>query len=166
MRAVPARLRAFRSDDTDNPGRANAFSIGDATVVVDYAHNAHGLRALAEAAGHWPATRRLVLFGSAGDRSDADIADMADVLAGLDADRYVLVDIPGYLRGRAEGEVPALLRRLLVERGVTEAACDLRADPLTGTHHVLDHLGAGDLGLLIVLAQRDAVLEVVRTAAL
>ena len=42
----------------------------------------------------------LVLFGSAGDRSDDDIAAMADGLARLRPDRVVLVAIPGYLRGR------------------------------------------------------------------
>ncbi len=163
--AVAAGLRAFRSDETDNPGRANRFDVGGARVVVDYAHNAHGLRALADLAAHWPARRRLVLFGSAGDRSDDDLAAMADVLAGMDADRYVLVDIPGYLRGRDRGEVPALLTDLLGQRGVGADACVTLADPVAGTRWALDWTGPNDLALLLALSQRDQVLAMVREAA-
>lgn len=171
--ALAAGLRAFRSDAADNPGRANRFEIDGGTVVVDYAHNAHGLRALADLAAHWPARRRLVMFGSAGDRSDADIEAMCDVLADLDADRYVLTDIPGYLRGRAEGEVPALLARLLRRRGVADGAIVHCDDPLSGAQHALDWIESGDpgsgpgqaLALLIVLSQRAEVLTLVRDRA-
>ncbi|PAP76706.1 glutamate ligase domain-containing protein [Rubrivirga marina] len=163
--AIAAGLRSFRSDDIDNPGRANRFDVGGATVLVDYAHNAHGLQALASLAEHVPARRRLVMTGSAGDRSDADLAAMCDVLAGLGADRYVLVEIPGYLRGRAEGETPARLADLLRERGVPEEALAFEADPTAGTRHALDWAGPDDLALLLTLAQRDAVLGLLREAA-
>ncbi len=163
--AVAAGLRAFRSDEHDNPGRANRFDVGGARVVVDYAHNAHGLRALATLAGHWPARRRLVLFGSAGDRSDADLDAMCDVIAQVGADCYVLVDIPGYLRGRAEGEVPSLLARSLQQRGVAADACVTLPDPVAGTRYALDWTEAGDLALVLALSQRDDVLAMVREAA-
>ena len=163
--AIAEALQDFRSDAADNPGRTNRFDVRGATVVVDYAHNAHGLRALTEAAEAWRGRRTLVLFGSAGDRSDADMAAMCDVIARLGADRYLVVDIPGYLRGRAEGEVPALLARLLVERGVGAEACTVLPDPLAGTEVALDWVEPGDLALLIVLSQRDAVLDRLRTEA-
>jgi len=163
--AIAAGLRSFKSDETDNPGRTNRFDVGGATVLVDYAHNAHGLRALASLAEHLPARRRLVMFGSAGDRSDTDLAAMCDVLAGLGADRYVLTEIPGYLRGRAEGETPALLARLLRERGIADDALVSEADPSAGARHALDWIEPGDLALLLTLTQRDAVLDLVRTAA-
>ncbi|WP_412070337.1 glutamate ligase domain-containing protein [Rubrivirga sp. IMCC43871] len=162
--AIAAGLRAFKSDASDNPGRANRFEVDGATVVVDYAHNAHGLAALADLADHWDATRRLVLFGSAGDRSDDDIAAMADGLARLRPDRVVLVDVPGYLRGRERGDVPALLLRLLGERGIPTDACTVLADPVAGTRFALDWLAPGDLAILLALAQRDQVLALVREA--
>ena len=163
--AIGDGLRAFRSDPADNPGRANRFTVGGATVVVDYAHNAHGLRALADLAAHWPAQRRTVLFGVAGDRSDADIAGMTDVLAALDADRYVVTDLPGYLRGREPGEVPRVLTALLGERGVPAERCHTLPDPAAGARWVLDHTEAGDLALLLTLTQRDEVLAMVEAAA-
>ena len=163
--AIGAGLRAFRSDPDDNPGRANRFELKTgATAVVDYAHNAHGLRALVDLAGHWNAARRWVLFGSAGDRSDRDLEAMCDEIARLGAHRYVLVDIPGYLRGRQPGEVPALLAGSLQSRGVSADACLCLADPASGARHVLDHASSGDLALLLTLAQRDEVLAMVRAA--
>ena len=160
--AIRAGLEAFRSDEADNPGRANRFERGGALFVVDYAHNAHGLRALADLAAHWPARRRLVMFGSAGDRSDDDLAAMADVLATMGADRYVLVDIPGYLRGRAGGEVPALLQGLLEARGVGSDAFTLLDAPVDGARFAREWAQDGDLAVLLTLTQRDAVLDVVR----
>ena len=163
--AITAGLRAFRSDDADNPGRANRFEVGGGTVVIDYAHNAHGLRALVDLAAHWPARRRLVMFGSAGDRSDADLAAMSEVIATLDVDRYVLVDIVGYLRGRAEGEVPDLLAHHLRQHGVRDDAITRLPSPLDGARYALDWIGPDDLALLVTLSQRAEVLDRVRTAA-
>ena len=160
--ALADGLRAFRGDPDDNPGRANRFTVGGATVLVDYAHNAHGLRAVVDLAAALPARRRVVLFGGPGDRSDADFAAMCDVLVRLGAERYVLTDLPGYLRGRAEGEVPDTLARLLAERGVPADACVRRADPAAGARDALDWTGPGDLALLFTLAQRDEVLALVR----
>ncbi|MEM6286228.1 MAG: Mur ligase family protein [Bacteroidota bacterium] len=163
--AIATALRGFRSDADDNPGRANRFDVRGATVVVDYAHNAHGLRALTEAAEAWPAKRRLVLYGSAGDRRDEDLAAMCDVLARLGADRYLLVDIPGYLRGRGEGEIPVQLRGLLAEQGVAPDACTLLPDPLAGTEAAVEWVEPGDLAILIILTQRAEVLERLRAEA-
>ncbi len=163
--AIEAGLRAFRSDPDDNPGRANRFTVSGAAVVIDYAHNAHGLRALADLSAHWSARRRLVMIGSAGDRSERDLAAMADVLATFRADRYLLVDIPGYLRGRAPGEVPSILAELYRQRGVPDGAIVRLADPVEGAQHALDWCQPGDLAVLVTLSQRDQVLELVQRAA-
>ena len=163
--AIAAGLRAFRSDADDNPGRANRFTVNGATVVIDYAHNAHGLRALAELSAHWDARRRLVQFGSAGDRSDDDLARMADVIVTFGADRYLVSDIPGYLRGRQPGEVPSVLAGLYRQRGVAADAVVTLADPAAAARWALDWCRPGDLAILITLDQRDQVLELVRQAA-
>ena len=160
--AIAAGLRGFRGDPDDNPGRANRFTVNGATVVVDYAHNAHGLRALTRMADHWPAARRLILASSAGDRSDADLSAMADVLTGFEADRYLLCDTPGYLRGRAPGEVPRVLEAALVARGVDAAACARLASPLDAARDALAWAGPGDVVLLPTLSQRDEVTALVK----
>ena len=163
--AIAAGLRAFRSDPDDNPGRANRFTVNGAAVVIDYAHNAHGLRALADLSAHWDARRRLVLFGSAGDRSDHDLGLMADVITTFGADRYLVSDIPGYLRGREPGEVPSVLAEHYRQRGVADDAIVTLADPAAAARWALDWCRPGDLAVLITLSQRDRVLDLVRQAA-
>ena len=163
--AVAAGLRAFRSDADDNPGRANRFAVGGATVLVDYAHNAHGLRALAETSAHWPARRRLVMAGAPGDRSDRDLAAVAETLARFGADRFVLVDLPNYLRGRSPGEVPARLADGLRRSGVAEAAVVRLDSPEAGARDALGWCGPDDLAVLVTLDERDAVLALVHDAA-
>ena len=163
--AIGAGLRAFRSDPDDNPGRANCFTVNGASVIVDYAHNAHGLQALAELSAHWDARRRLVMASSAGDRSDRDLAAMCDVLAAFQAERYLLADLPDYLRGRAPGEVPTRLAEALRQRGVAPDALVPLPDPVAGARWALDWCRPGDLAVLVTLDRRDAVLELVRAAA-
>jgi len=46
-------------------------------VLLDYAHNPHGLSALIDFASSLPATRRLLLLGQAGDRDDQAIRELA-----------------------------------------------------------------------------------------
>ncbi|MCB2137668.1 MAG: hypothetical protein KDE08_17260, partial [Rhodobacteraceae bacterium] len=43
---IRAALSRFRSDPTDNPGRANEFSVKGARVFVDFAHNPHSIAAV------------------------------------------------------------------------------------------------------------------------
>ena len=162
---LAAGLRAFKGDPEDNPGRANRFMVNGATVVVDYAHNAHGLRALVQMARHWPANRRLILASTAGDRSDADLNAMADALAAFEADRYLLCDTPGYLRGRQPGEVPRIIEAALVNRGVAAEACMCLPDPMASAREALAWAEDGDVVLLPTMSQRDAVTTFVKRRA-
>ena len=77
----------------------------------------------------------------------------------------MLVEIPGYLRGREEGAVPALLERFLRERGTPSDAFVHRSDPASGTAFALDWAEAGDIVILLALTQRDEVLQLVKRAS-
>ncbi len=39
-------LTSFQSNASDNPGRGNLLDVGGVQVLIDYAHNVHGLEAL------------------------------------------------------------------------------------------------------------------------
>ena len=162
--ALAAGLRAFQGDAADNPGRANVSAVRGATVVVDYAHNAHGLAALVHLAGHFPARRRLLLLSCAGDRPDGDVREMARVGRGFGADRTLVADLPGYLRGRAPGEVPALLAAETVAFGGDAAQTEAYPDPAAATAAALAWAAPGDVLLLVVLSHRDEVAALVREA--
>ena len=162
--AIAAGLRAFRGDATDNPGRANVTTVNGATVVVDYAHNAHGLAALVAFAAHLPATRRLILVSSAGDRPDSDVADIARAARAFDADRTLVADLPDYLRGRAPGEIAELIVRASVEAGADAASIEAFPDPAQAARAALAWAAPGDVLLLIVLSHRAEVAALVTAA--
>ena len=160
--AVAEGLRAFQSDPETNPGRGNAFDVHGAQVLVDFAHNEHGLSALVELIQQTPATRRLVLMGQAGDRADEEVVGLTKAAARLKADRYVLVDMPDYFRGKEPGVVPAFINQVLLAEGIPKSAIVFEEDPISGTRYALDWAQPGDFLLLLSLTQREACITLIR----
>ena len=110
-----------------------------------------------------PAKQRWVLFGSAGDRSDDEIAAIANGVCTLEPDHVVIVETEQYLRGRAAGEVSAILQQACLQNGIAEERIYLAEAPLAGVKLALSRMQAGDLGLFLVLAQRDQVIAYVNS---
>jgi cyanophycin synthetase len=101
-------LGSFTGGPGQVPGRFNVLRDGDATVIVDYAHNPSALAALVEALGQFPHERRTLVF-SACNRRDADVVEMG-ALAGDGFDRVILYRDRGN-NDRSDGELNDLLRR-------------------------------------------------------
>src|SRR5207249_4222934 len=57
--AIARTLRRFGRAPDDNAGRANMVELGGVHLVIDYAHNPHGMAALTRMAAALPARRRL-----------------------------------------------------------------------------------------------------------
>ena len=70
-------------------------------------------------------------------------------------------EIEGYLRGRAAGEVPRILRDALLRLGVPSAAIQLRTSEVAAARCALEWARPGDVVVLLVhsLAARRAVLQ-------
>lgn len=154
--AIAAALGGFTATVADNPGRANVFDLDGATVIIDFAHNPHGMTAIAAMAEAMPARRRIVLFGQAGDRGDDEIRTLARRVGALGPAHVVATEIPKYLRGREEGEIPGLIREELLADGLAGDAISIAPSPLDGVGAALDLAAAGDLLVLFVLDQREA----------
>ncbi len=155
--AIAAGLRAFRGTPQENPGRIHRFELG-ATVIVDFAHNPHGLRALIQAAAALPAKRRAIILGQAGDRDDASIRGLARETWPWRPDLVVLKEMPEHLRGRMAGEATGLLKNEFLHLGAPRGIF-LHADSeLEAVRDALAWARPGDVVLLPVHAQRDAVL--------
>lgn len=115
----------FGGERGDNPGRLQRWCFGDMQVYVDYAHNPDGLRGLLEVAllERGTAQRFALLLGQAGNREDDDIHQLVATAMAFRPNHVVLKDIgEGYLRGRAPGEIAALMRGALVSLGMPESA--------------------------------------------
>jgi len=158
LEAMARGLTRFGTTDEENVGRANVMELGGVQVVVDYAHNPHGMAALAEMVAAMPARRRLVLLGQAGDRSDAAIRELARAALALRPDRVVLKEMDRYLRGRRPGEVPELMADELLRAGVAPDAISRPGDELAAVREALAWARPGDLLLLTVHQDRQLVL--------
>ncbi|MFX8652921.1 cyanophycin synthetase, partial [Acinetobacter baumannii] len=84
-------------------------------IIVDYAHNADGIRGLLRVAQHLRGSGRLgLLLGHAGNRRDEEIEELAQVASEFHPDLVVVKENEGHLRGREPGEVPRIIRAALL----------------------------------------------------
>ncbi|MDO5626553.1 MAG: cyanophycin synthetase [Pseudomonadota bacterium] len=156
--AIQKGLASFISDVQGVPGRFNVFDHAGATVIADYGHNPDAITALVDAVGNMPAQRRSVVISGAGDRRDQDIRDQTRILGAAFDD--VLLYQDACQRGRADGEVLALLRQ-----GLQGATRTTRVEEIHGEFAAIDRalaqLKAGDL-CLILIDQVDEALAHIR----
>jgi cyanophycin synthetase len=155
-------LRSFDSNAQTTPGRFNLFDYRGATLIADYGHNPDAIRALVKAVDAMPAQRRIVVISGAGDRRDEDIRDQTRIL-GAAFDEAVLYQ-DQCQRGRAEGEVLALL-----EEGLRNASRTRAIEKITGEFVAIDtalaHLQPGDLCLILVDQVEEALAHIARRIA-
>jgi UDP-N-acetylmuramyl tripeptide synthase len=156
--AMARALRRFGQTVGDNLGRANIVELGGVRVVIDYAHNPHGMAALAEMVAAMPARRRLVLIGQAGDRSDDAIRELARSALALRPDRVVLKEMERYLRGRQPGEIPKLMADELIRLGVPPEAVTCPGTEVAAVRDALAWARPGDVLVLAVHQDRPQVL--------
>jgi len=100
-------LTTFNAGLAQTPGRLNFIDVGQATVLMDYAHNPAGFRSLVRFISKLPHKYRTVILTVPGDRRDEDIREMGQI-AGEAFDRIVIRS-GHYLRGRSADEVARLL---------------------------------------------------------
>jgi UDP-N-acetylmuramyl tripeptide synthase len=160
-------LARFGARLEDNPGRMMRFDLRGATVLIDYAHNVDGLRGFLGVARRLRgASGRLgMLLGQAGNRTDADIEDLAHVVSEFAPDLVVIKENDTQLRGRAPGEVPRILRTALERLGMPPAALPLAGNEVEAARHALDWARPGDVLALPVhsAGARAAVIDMLRT---
>ncbi len=159
--AMARALRRFGREAGDNAGRANVIELGGVRLVIDYAHNPHGMAALADMVAAMPARRRLVLIGQAGDRSDEALRALARSVLAFRPDRVVLKELDRYLRGRQPGEIPRIMADELVRLGVPAEALSRPGTELAAVRDALAWARPGDLLLLTVHQDRPLVLALV-----
>jgi cyanophycin synthetase len=162
--AIRTGLRSFGRSNDENLGRANFFLYRGARILLDYAHNPHGMDALAGLARELPAARRLVLIGQAGDRDDDAIRGLARSAGAMEPDRVIIKEMISYLRGRPEGQIPTLMRDALAGCGIPAEAITVVDSELAGVREALEWAREGDLVVLTVHAERPAVLELLSAA--
>ncbi|MEX8520979.1 MAG: cyanophycin synthetase [Leptothrix sp. (in: b-proteobacteria)] len=147
-------LASFVNDADNAPGRFNVMDYRGATVIADYGHNPDAMRALVGAVEALPALRRSVVISGAGDRRDEDIREQTVILG--DAFDEVLLFQDACQRGRADGEVLALLREGLSNARRTRVIDEIRGE-FIAIDTALERLKPGDLCLILVDQVEEAL---------
>ncbi|MEM5543167.1 Mur ligase family protein [Sulfitobacter sp. AS92] len=160
--AIRTGLTGFASDHKDNPGRFNEFHHKGARVFVDFAHNAHSISAVCDALSAVPSKRRFIMLSQPGDHSDQDIANVAQAALQFGPDVIVTAEIEDYLRGRSLGETSAVLKANLSAAKFPPEQILSAGSPAIGAKQILDNLQSGDLALLLVLADRGAIFDLLK----
>ncbi|BAN34522.1 cyanophycin synthetase [Sulfuricella denitrificans skB26] len=151
---IRAGLTSFVSDAATVPGRFNLFDYRGATLIADYGHNPDAIQALVKAIEHMPAKRRIVVISGAGDRRNEDISQQTQILG--EAFDTVILYQDQCQRGRADGEVLALLQQGLEQASRATAIEEIRGEFLA-IDTALARLEPGDL-CLILIDEVDAAL--------
>ncbi|MFY3855097.1 cyanophycin synthetase [Achromobacter xylosoxidans] len=150
-------LATFVNDAQTAPGRFNVFDYRGATVIADYGHNPDAILALVRAVDAMPAKRRSVVISGAGDRRDEDIRMQTEILG--EAFDDVLLYQDQCQRGRADGEVLALLQQGLVNASRTRHIEEIHGEFLA-IDTALARLNAGDLCLILVDQVEEALAHI------
>ena len=162
---VRSGLASFVNDARTAPGRFNVFSYRGATLVADYGHNPDAIRALVEAIDNMPTatgSRRSVVISGAGDRRDEDIRGQTEIL-GRAFDRVILYQ-DQCQRGRADGEVLALLQQGLIGATRTSAVEEIHGEFLA-IDTALAELQKGDLCLILIDQIEEALAHIAKRLA-
>jgi UDP-N-acetylmuramyl tripeptide synthase len=152
-------LTSFNGDNKDNPGRGNYYQFNDLNILLDFAHNVHGLSAIVDTIRQFPSRRRLIMLGQAGDRSDDDIRNLTRTACSLSPDQVIVTEVEQYRRGREPGEIPAIICAELQNQGIAATRITRTANSMEGVHAALDWAKPGDFLFLQVLSDRDDVSE-------
>src|SRR6185369_11987836 len=109
-------LRTFTADFFQTPGRLNFYYQHPFRVLLDYAHNPHGMTAMARMIRELNVLgRRIGVVSAPGDRRNHDIRELA--FAAAPAFDLIILREDDNRRGRDTGEIGELLRKGLIEAG-------------------------------------------------
>jgi cyanophycin synthetase len=148
LECIRDALRAFGTDFAQTPGRFNLLDVADRQIVMDYAHNVAALEAIADFVTRTAAPRSIGVVTIPGDRRDED-ARAFGVLAGQTFDEVVIREDENP-RGRARGEMAALLRQAVLDAGLPANRIHIVTDEVEAAHAGVDLAAPGDLVVVLV----------------
>ena len=157
--AIRGTLATFGQLNSDNPGRANLYELDGVRILLDYAHNPHGMQALATVARALPGGRRALVLGQAGNRDDDSIRGLARSAWTIGIDHVILKEMDAYRRGRPLGEIPGLMAGELRRLGLREDAIEFADSEVSAVARALNWAREGDLLVLTVHSSRQDVLD-------
>jgi cyanophycin synthetase len=154
-------LRTFTTNYYLSPGRLNMIEVNGVSVLVDYCHNAPGMKALGSfvdqlaeshaASSELSKISRIGMVATAGDRRDEDMVELGAIAA--EYFDVVVVREDTNLRGRAPGQTAELIasgvRRRMAD-GARVKQVEIVLDEITAVRHCMTRANPNDLVVLCV----------------
>ncbi len=118
MEDIRTALLHFEPSVALTPGRMNFFQFRNFSVIVDFAHNPHGMKAISKLVASFDAAVRIGIIAGTGDRRDEDIIHLAEEAAAIFDELIIRQDVS--LRGRPGQEIIDLVLRGIHNIGPTK----------------------------------------------
>lgn len=100
-------LETFIPSASQTPGRLNLFKFENFSILLDYAHNPAGMRALKEFTDSIEATEKIGIIAGVGDRREEDTNELGSIAAEMFDEIIIRQD--KNLRGKSEEELINML---------------------------------------------------------
>ncbi|OYU85662.1 MAG: cyanophycin synthetase [Flavobacterium sp. BFFFF2] len=104
---ISLSLQTFIPSAAQTPGRMNIFDFKKFKVLIDFAHNPAGYRAVEDYLSSVEATKKIGIIAGVGDRRDEDIRECATIAARMFD--HIIIRQEKHLRGRTEEEIIGLI---------------------------------------------------------
>tara|TARA_R110002020_G_scaffold293535_5_gene509206 strand:+ start:136640 stop:139321 length:2682 start_codon:yes stop_codon:yes gene_type:complete len=105
---IKAALETFVASPLHTPGRLNLFQFENFKVLLDYAHNPSGMRALQKFTDNINASVKIGIIAGIGDRRPEDTTALARIAAEMFDE--IIIRMDKCLRGRTEEELIKMLQ--------------------------------------------------------
>ncbi len=129
---IKSGLQTFIPSPAQTPGRMNLFNFKHFSVMVDYAHNTAGLKAIGKFLSNTETGRKVGIIAGVGDRRDEDTISL-----GAEAARIfdeIIIRQDRNLRGRSEQEIIDLMLK-----GIQEVDKNKKVTVIQQERAAIDH---------------------------
>lgn len=163
-------LRTFSTNYYLSPGRLNEVEVNGVNVIVDYCHNAPGMKMLGdfvdrvgeslESSHDLARPSRIGIIATAGDRRDQDMVDLGHVAAQHFDVCIVREDVA--LRGRERGATAELVLqgvRTAMDEGARCKQAELVVEEIEAVRHAMSRANRGDLVVVCVDKHAEVMAE-------
>lgn len=114
---ISLSLQTFIPGAAQTPGRMNIFEFKKFKVLIDFAHNPAGYKAIEDFLSNIEASQKIGIIAGVGDRRDEDIRECA-LIAGRMFD-HIIIRQEKHLRGRTDENINDLIVQGINEAGRT-----------------------------------------------
>lgn len=139
-------LQTFIPSPAMTPGRMNIFRFDNFTVMLDYAHNTHGMKAIGKFVKQKPAAHKVGIVAGVGDRRDEDTIELGEEAAHCFDEIIIRQD--KNLRGRTSEEIVAL-----IQQGINNVDSSKKVTIILNEAEAIDYA--------IQNAQKDAFITII-----